>query len=98
MDIGADRALIGGAAGLLRRRRHATLAQHNEGLFHIALGFLQGLETVAHRGARLFTEFLDELGVNLYSFSGGHNLPSSIGAAHKAHAVLRKWRGPEPAP
>jgi hypothetical protein len=76
VDVGADRALVGGAAGLLGSRGHAALAQHNEGVFHVALGFLQGLEAVAHGGAGLFAEFLDELGVDLYGFSGRHKFPS----------------------
>ena len=71
MDIGADRALIGGAGGLLGGRSHAALAQHDERLLHVAIGFLEGLEAVAHGRAGLFAEFLDELCVDLGG-GGGH--------------------------
>ena len=66
VDVGSDCALVGGAGGLLGGRGHAALAEDDEGLFHVALGFLEGLEAVAHGGAGLFAEFLDELGVDLY--------------------------------
>ena len=72
VDVGADGAFVGGAAGLLGSRRHAALAQHDEGFFHVALGFLQGLEAVAHGRAGFFAEFFDLLGVDLYGFGGGH--------------------------
>ena len=66
VDVGAHRALVGGAGGLLGRRGHAALAEHDEGLFHVALGFLERLEAVAHGGAGLFAEFFDEFCVDLY--------------------------------
>ena len=73
VDVGADRALVGGARGLLGSRGHATLAEDDEGLLHITLGLLQGLEAVAHGRAGLLAEFLDELGVDLDSFRSGHS-------------------------
>ena len=68
VDVGSDGALVGGAAGLLGGRGHAALAQDDEGVLHVALGLLQGLQAVAHGRAGLFAEFLDELGVDLHSF------------------------------
>ncbi len=72
VDVGADRALVGGARGLLGGGGHATLAEDDEGLLHITLGLLEGLEAVAHGGAGLLAEFLDELGVDLHSFHCRH--------------------------
>ena len=66
VDVGSDCALVGGAGGLLGGRCHAALAEDDEGFFHVALGFLQGLEAVAHGGAGLFAEFFDEFCVDLY--------------------------------
>ena len=101
VDVGADCALVGGARGLLGSRRHAALAQDDEGVFHVALGFLEGLEAVAHGGAGLFAEFLDELGVDFRGFSMcRHNLPSHSMSARVGvnGSLTQKERGAELAP
>ena len=67
VDVGSDRALVGGARGLLGSRCHAALAEDDERLLHVALGLLQRLQAVAHGGAGLFAEFLDEFCVDLHS-------------------------------
>jgi hypothetical protein len=82
VDVCANCALVGRTARLFGSGGHPALAQHNKGVFHIALGFLQCLEAVAHRGTGFFAQFLYELGIDLYSFGGGHNfLLASIEAA-----------------
>jgi hypothetical protein len=67
VDVGADRALVGGAGGLLLRRGHAALAQHDEGAFDVALGLLQGLQTIAHGRAGLLAQLLDQTCTNLFT-------------------------------
>ncbi len=78
VDVGSDCALIGGAGGLLGSRGHAALAEDDEGVFHVAFGFLEGLEAVAHGGAGLFAEFLDEFCVDLYGGISHDDVPNPL--------------------
>ena len=57
----------GGGGGFFLGGGHAALAQDDEGLFHVAFGFLQGLQAVAHGRAGLFAEFFYELCIDLFS-------------------------------
>ena len=66
MDVGAHRALVGGAGGLLLCRGHAALAQHHECLFDVSLGLLQSLQAVAHGRAGLLAKLLHQLCINLF--------------------------------
>ena len=62
VDVGADHALGGDAAGLLGGARQALLAQVVDGLLHVALGLDQGVLAVHHAGAGALAELLDHLG------------------------------------
>src|ERR1035437_5266426 len=67
VNIGAHRALVGRAGGLLLRRGHAPLAQHHKGILDISLGLLQRLQAVAHRRAGLLAQLLYQLCINLFA-------------------------------
>ena len=59
VDVGADEALTGGAAGLLRGLREAPLPEDRVGLVQVAVGFLEGGLAFHHAGAGLVAELLD---------------------------------------
>src|ERR1019366_5039097 len=56
VDVAHYRAFAGGAARLLCCRCHALLAQYDDGVFHVALGFGKGVLAIHHRGAGLLTK------------------------------------------
>ncbi len=67
VNIGAHRALVGGAGGLLLRRGHAALAQHHESVLDVSLALLQSLEAIAHGRAGLFAQLFHQFGINLFA-------------------------------
>ena len=69
MNVGAHRALVGGARRFLLRAGHAALAQDNKRLLNIALGLLEGLEAIAHGRAGLLAKLLYQLCSNLLAHS-----------------------------
>src|SRR5438874_1771294 len=53
--------------GLIEKAKlFIELAEYDEGFLHLSFALLESFQAVAHRGAGLFAEFLDELCVNLY--------------------------------
>ena len=70
VDVAADRALAGRAAGLLRRRREAALAQQGGGRFEVAVRFGQRGFAFHEAGAGHVAKFLHELCRNCHVISG----------------------------
>ena len=56
MDIAGNGSLAGYTRGFLGRNRDATLAEHDDGLLHVALGFGQGLLAIHHGRTGFFPE------------------------------------------
>ena len=61
VDVAADRALAGRAAGLLRRRGETPLAQEGRGGLDVAIGFGEGGFAFHEAGAGEIAQLLDEL-------------------------------------
>jgi hypothetical protein len=74
MNVGAHRAFIGGAGGLLLRGGHAPLAQDHEGFLDVPLSLLQRLQAVAHGRTRFLAEVFYQFGVNLLAHSAHFSL------------------------
>ncbi len=60
VNVGADEALLGDAAGLLAGRGNAVLAQHHFRFPDVALGFLESLLAFHHAGAGALAQVFDQ--------------------------------------
>src|SRR5271157_2544668 len=69
VDVARHRAFAGDAGSLLRGRGHALLAQDDNGAFHVALGFGQGLLAVHHGSVGLLAELFYLCGTNVHGCS-----------------------------
>ena len=69
VDVAGDRAFAGGAGGLLGGHGHAALAEHDDGLLHVALGLDQGVLAIHHGSAGLVAELADLGSGNIYGTS-----------------------------
>ena len=78
VDVAGHRAFAGHAGRLLRRHRNTLLAQNDDRLFHVALGFGQGLFAIHHWRSGLFPELFHLRCRNIHGSCAHRNKTSLV--------------------
>src|SRR5690606_14494690 len=93
VDVGANQSFTGGAAGLLRRLRQATLAENRDGIVEVAIGLLERSLALHHAGTGQIAELLDEGRGNFHGRTPEYREWVARGAQSAAPGGQKKGRG-----